>query len=43
MEMEEYLFKAYPSVRDRAKAQPITWRQAAYLEAMQRVVRAVEI
>lgn len=42
-EMEEYLFKAYRSVRDRAKAQGITWRQAAYLEAVQRVVRAVEI
>ena len=42
-EMESYMLGAYRAVRDRAKSAGVTWRQAAYLEAVQRVVRAAEL
>ena len=42
-EMDTYMLRAYRSVRDRAKRDGTTWRQAAFMDAVQRVVHAVEL
>lgn len=42
-EMQAYMLRAYRAVRDSVKSSRLTWRQAAYMEAVRRVIRAVEL